>query len=86
MDTLGIFILILFYAFGIVVVAGNVLAIAKCIDLPWIGDKLQKAIYLLQNSGYGKIIYYVLLAGICLTIPYVVGVLTAITAGIFSNS
>jgi len=86
MNATAIIILIIFYIAGIVVVAGNTLAIAKCVPIPWLQDKIEYLLFALQSNPYGKIVYYVLLAGICLTIPYVIGVLAAITAEVFNDA
>jgi hypothetical protein len=83
MNATAVIILILFYIAGLAVVLGNTLAIAKCIPLPWIGNKIEYLLFALQSNPYGNIVYYILLAGICLTTPYVIGVLAAITAGVF---
>lgn len=83
MNELGIFILVLFYIAGIVVIAGNILALLKCLPIPFFGNFVESILYSIQLTLPGRIIYIVLLVGIGLTIPYVIGILTAITAEVF---
>jgi hypothetical protein len=81
MDAVGVIVLILFYLVGIVVIAGSVLSFVKCV--PFV-SRFAFVLDGLKSSSYGAIVYYAMLAGVVLSGPYALGVLIAISAGVFS--